>query len=101
MGEAKDVMAELLKILPENDWLRAAIVVFALLLVVLREKLFTGTREICRYIYRWALCRYGRHTWRYYGLGDLVYISGAGVPSNYIYKCVICLKDEKRPAEGG
>ena len=99
MGEAKDVVAELLTILPDNDWLKAAIVVFALLLVVLKEKLFTGSREVSRYIFHWTKCQiFRKHTWKYYSFGDMVNFSGIVGPSNFVYKCVVCLKEEKRPA---
>lgn len=85
-----EIIAELVKVLPENDWMKLALLVFALMLVILREKLFVGVREICRYMYRWIMCRFGKHTW----------LSGSGKPSRdmltglYVYYCVICGREE-------
>ncbi len=84
-----EVIAELVKVLPENDWMKLALLVFALLLIVLREKLFTGIVEIYRYLFRWIGCRIGRHTW----------VGGGAVISdsvNYSWSyCYICQRTKR------
>ena len=84
-----EVIAELVKILPENDWLRLALIVFVLLLVVLRAKLFTGLLDISRYLSRWVTCQVLRkHTYmRGTGMVDMTTMSG-----DFYYRCCICGK---------
>ena len=87
-----EVIAELTKFLPENDWMRLALLVFALLLLVLREKLFIVIGRGCRYLYRWVKCRFGRHTWISTGVGQLN--PNTLITGKFIYRCSVCLRQE-------
>ena len=84
-----EVIGELVKVLPENDWLRFALLVFFILLLVLRGTLFTGIRDISCYLFRWAKCQaLGKHTYmRRAGMVDMSSLSG-----DFYYSCTICGK---------
>ena len=75
-----EVVAELVKILPESQWLRFLLIVFIVMLIVLREKLFTGGLLCVRYLWRWAGCRIGKHSWKHV----------FGVNGYSQYACRIC-----------
>ena len=89
-----EIIAELVKILPENQWLRFALIVVVVLLLVLREKFFLGLLAICRYVYRWSSCKiFQKHFWvSHSGLLDRNFITGT-----FIYRCTICGKTDVRP----
>ena len=53
-----EAIRELVKVLPDNDWLRFALIVIIVLLIVLREKLFIGLLSASRYMYRWWRCQF-------------------------------------------
>ena len=87
-----EIVGELVKILPGNDWMRLALLVFLAVLIVLRKNLFIGIMEICRYLFRWVKCRFGRHIWIIHsGQVDDNMVTGL-----FIYCCVICLKNDVR-----
>lgn len=91
----QEVIAELVKILPENQWLRLVLLMFVVMLVVLREKLFIGALASVRYLYRWVRCQvFGRHFWLmqsgYLDLGNMNY-------GTFNYRCDICGKRDVGP----
>ena len=87
-----EIVSELVKILPENDWMRLAFLVFLAMLIVLRKSLFIGIMDICRYLFRWLKCRFGRHTW----IIRSGHVDDNMVTGMFVYNCVICLKDDVR-----
>ena len=49
----QEVLAEFVKFLPDNDWLKLLFLMFLLLVAFLRERLLTGSLACLRYMYRW------------------------------------------------
>ena len=72
------MIAEIVGILPENDWLRFTFLTLLVLVGFLKEKPFVVIWKTVRYLYRWTRCRFGKHTW------DAMVVA----------YCVICLKTE-------
>ena len=83
-----DAIVELVKILPENDWLKAFTLISMVMLVVLREKLFTGMLEVCRFSLRWVKCQILRKHTRIMRSGT--FDEGSMLVGTFRYTCLIC-----------
>ena len=89
-----EVVGELVKVLPDNEWLRFALIVIIVLLIILREKLFLGLLSGIRYLYRWGRCQvFRKHTW-FRGAGLL---EDNMVTGHFVFRCHICGKTTAGP----
>lgn len=83
----EQIVAELVKVFPQNDWVKAFLFVFLALLVVLREKLFVKSGEGLRYSVRWFKCKIlQKHTYRRSaGFVDMSTLIG-----DFYFECIVC-----------
>ena len=81
------VVAELVKILPENELLRAGLIALFIIIVPVKPAIWVG--QGLRYTVRWVRCQvFGSHSW--------VQVTGAlnlwGQPMSGTVQCTVCLK---------
>ena len=81
------VVAELVKILPENEFLRAGLIALFIIVVPVKPAIWVG--QGLRYSVRWVRCQvFGRHSW--------VQVMGVpniwGQPMSGTAQCRVCLK---------